>query len=179
MDEVYKNYGCQTGTKSLSTSLPSMFLSLFLSLPLCLHLHLQLLHSSWQERGLFCLTLSTKKVAEAPFLFHNLPLLNNQPHSHLIAVHFSLTIRLSLPIHLSICLCKTLPLLSASASWGWKLWFGGIKFKVSERERQGQESKRESVQECRRKWREKKGNSRRNGGWRWGGLCKRTAWLCW
>lgn len=35
---------------------------------------------------------------------------------------------------------------------------------MSEREREGQESKRESVQECGRKWREKEGNSRRNGG---------------
>ena len=60
---------------------------------------------------------------------------------------------------------------------------GVEKFKVSVGEREGQECKRESVQECRRKWREKKGNSRRNGGtagterWREGG--ERTAGLCW
>lgn len=56
---------------------------------------------------------------------------------------------------------------------------------MSEREREGQESKRESVQECRRKWREKKGNSRRNGEMagadrgkrRRGG--ERTAGSCW
>lgn len=52
---------------------------------------------------------------------------------------------------------------------------------MSEGERKGQRSKRESVQE---KKREKKGNSLRNGGmaemhggWRGGG--ERTAGLCW
>lgn len=55
------------------------------------------------------------------------------------------------------------------------------KFKVSAREREGQESKRESVQGCRRKWREKKGNSRRNGGTTGmrGEGGERTAGLCW
>lgn len=171
MDEVYKNYGCQTGTKSFSTSLPSMFLSLSLSLPPSLLPHLQLLHSSWQDRSLFCLSLSTKKMAEALFLFHNLSLLNSRPHSHLIAVHFSRTIRLSLPIHLSISLCKPCLLCLGLCAEGENCGLeenGEIKFEVSEKERQGQESKRESVQECRTKWREKKGNSRRNreeGSW--------------
>ncbi len=54
---------------------------------------------------------------------------------------------------------------------------------MSKREREGQESKRESVQERRRKWREKKGNSRRNGEMagtdRGKGGGERTAGSCW
>lgn len=50
-DEVEKKHGCQTGTKSLSTSLPPppCFLSLFLSLPPSLPPHLRLLRSPWRE----------------------------------------------------------------------------------------------------------------------------------
>lgn len=73
-DEVEKKHGCQTGTKSLSTSLPPpMFFvsfSLFTSLPASPSPSPPLSLA----RDVRSPSFSTKTVAEALFLFHNLSL---------------------------------------------------------------------------------------------------------
>ena len=130
---------------------PPCFLSAFLSLffpPFLLLISISCARLG--ERGLFSLTQSTKKVAEALVLFHNLSRslslsLKQSTHAHLIAIHFSPPIRLSLPIHPSISLYKSC-LFSLSVSWGRKQGFweeGKILKRVKAKER----GKWESVQE--------------------------------
>lgn len=112
-------------------------------------------------------SLSAQRHRQRPsFSFITSLPLEQSNHAHLIAVHFSLYPSFSAytSVHLSL---QTLPLLSVcqlgekTEVWR-KRREEDLKWAKEKRERQ--ESKRESVQECRRKWREKKGNSRRNGG---------------
>lgn len=172
MDEVQKKHSCQTGTKSLSTSLPPIFFCLLFSLSPCLHLHC----SSWRERSVlavcrhkeggrglffFFFTGSLSPDPSNPCPLDACPLLPPYPSfSAYTSVHLPLQTR---P-----------PLSQPSASWE----SGEEDFSIElSRKKKGQRNKRESMQECGRKWKGKEGmQSEEWGEWqRWlegdGGGC--------
>lgn len=102
-----ERFSCQTGTKSLPTSLPPVFFASF-SPSLSPHLGSPLLFLASEVRSA---SLSAQRRWQRPsFSFITTLSLSPSPkqftHAHLMAVHFSLSVGLSLPIHPSISLHK-------------------------------------------------------------------------